>query len=117
MGVLQDQCKICFDEYPVREMRSAACNHRFCRTCWKGYISTKIGEGPAVLNMRCPLPDCRAAVCLCYASVPSPPLLDLIVGIFARRPSASETWTLLQTSRKSSLCQCPRTIVDLVCTY
>ncbi len=48
----------------MREMRSAACNHRFCKTCWKGYIGAKIGEGPAVLNMRCPLPDCRAAVCL-----------------------------------------------------
>ena len=55
-------CKICFDEYPVREMRSAACNHRFCKACWKGYIGAKISEGPAVLNMRCPMPDCRAAV-------------------------------------------------------
>lgn len=60
---VQDQCKICFDEFPVKEMRSAACNHRFCKACWKGYVSAKVAEGPAVLNLRCPLPDCRAAVC------------------------------------------------------
>ena len=59
---MQDQCKICFDDYPVKEMRSAACNHRFCKACWKGYVNAKIAEGPAVLNLRCPLPNCRAAV-------------------------------------------------------
>ena len=59
---VQDQCKICFDDFSVKEMRSAACNHRFCRTCWIGYVGAKVAEGPAVLGLRCPLPNCQAAV-------------------------------------------------------
>lgn len=56
------QCKICFEEFARKDVRSAACKHGFCLDCWNGYISTAIGNGPAVLDLRCPLPSCSAEV-------------------------------------------------------
>lgn len=53
---------ICFDDFPRKELRSAACKHGFCMDCWSGYISTAISSGPAVLDLRCPLPPCKAEV-------------------------------------------------------
>ena len=44
------------------------CNHYFCSGCWEGYVAAAISEGPSSLNLRCPLPDCKAAVC-CPAGV------------------------------------------------
>ncbi|EIE18671.1 IBR-domain-containing protein [Coccomyxa subellipsoidea C-169] len=55
-------CRICFDEFDLKHMRAARCKHFFCKPCWRGYISTAIGSGPSVLSLRCPLPDCPAAV-------------------------------------------------------
>ncbi|KAK9905069.1 hypothetical protein WJX75_009180 [Coccomyxa subellipsoidea] len=55
-------CRICFDEFDVKNMRAARCKHFFCKPCWRGYISTAISCGPSVLSLRCPLPDCSAAV-------------------------------------------------------
>ncbi|KAF9587475.1 hypothetical protein IFM89_003414 [Coptis chinensis] len=51
-------CGICFDNYRHQEMSSAACGHLFCTTCWKGYISTSINDGPGCLILRCPDPSC-----------------------------------------------------------
>lgn len=53
---------ICFDSFAPGDMRSTACAHLFCKDCWRGYVSNAIGEGPACLQLRCPLPDCSAAV-------------------------------------------------------
>mmetsp|Transcript_12046 Transcript_12046/g.25888 ORF Transcript_12046/g.25888 Transcript_12046/m.25888 type:complete len:532 (+) Transcript_12046:91-1686(+) len=58
----EEQCMICFDRFPVHDMRAAACKHYFCKDCWVGYISTNIHSGPACLDLRCPLPDCKAYV-------------------------------------------------------
>ncbi|KAJ9546096.1 hypothetical protein OSB04_025803 [Centaurea solstitialis] len=55
-------CGICFEVYPNDSMRSAACGHPFCVTCWQGYISTSINDGPGCLTLRCPDPSCGAAV-------------------------------------------------------
>ncbi|CAH1446499.1 unnamed protein product [Lactuca virosa] len=55
-------CGICFEVYPCDSMSSAACGHPFCVTCWKGYISTSINDGPGCLTLRCPDPSCGAAV-------------------------------------------------------
>ncbi|CAI9090818.1 OLC1v1025675C2 [Oldenlandia corymbosa var. corymbosa] len=55
-------CGICFENYPRDMMRSAACSHPFCVTCWQGYISSSINDGPGCLNLRCPDPSCGAAV-------------------------------------------------------
>jgi ariadne-1 len=43
-------------------MSAAACGHPFCSTCWRGYISTAINDGPGCLMLRCPDPSCTAAV-------------------------------------------------------
>ncbi|XP_074567402.1 putative E3 ubiquitin-protein ligase ARI8 [Curcuma longa] len=55
-------CGICFENYPRDRMTSAACGHPFCGTCWRGYISTSISDGPGCLMLRCPDPSCGAAV-------------------------------------------------------
>lgn len=55
-------CGICFETYPRDRMSAAACGHGFCGSCWQGYISTAINDGPGCLMLRCPDPSCRAAV-------------------------------------------------------
>ncbi|XP_071732112.1 probable E3 ubiquitin-protein ligase ARI8 isoform X2 [Rutidosis leptorrhynchoides] len=55
-------CGICFEVYRSDSMRSAACGHPFCVTCWQGYITTAINDGPGCLMLRCPDPSCGAAV-------------------------------------------------------
>ncbi|XP_026420537.1 probable E3 ubiquitin-protein ligase ARI8 [Papaver somniferum] len=56
-------CGICFDNYHQDEMYDAGCGHVFCESCWKGYIGTSVNDGPGCLSLRCPDPDCNAAVC------------------------------------------------------
>ncbi|KAL9380442.1 hypothetical protein Peur_026099 [Populus x canadensis] len=55
-------CGICFESFPRNKIVSASCGHPFCNTCWSGYISTTINDGPGCLMLRCPDPSCRAAV-------------------------------------------------------
>ncbi|CAL5016191.1 unnamed protein product [Urochloa decumbens] len=55
-------CGICFESCPRGTMNAAACGHPFCSTCWRGYISTAINDGPGCLMLRCPDPSCAAAV-------------------------------------------------------
>ncbi|KAM1160809.1 hypothetical protein ACFX19_034365 [Malus domestica] len=56
-------CGICFEIYPRDKMHAAACGHPFCSSCWAGYISTAINDGPGCLMLRCPDPSCSAVVC------------------------------------------------------
>ncbi|KAJ4721664.1 RBR-type E3 ubiquitin transferase [Melia azedarach] len=55
-------CGICFETCPCDRLKTAACGHPFCSTCWTGYISTAINDGPGCLVLRCPDPSCGAAV-------------------------------------------------------
>ncbi|EOY09682.1 IBR domain-containing protein isoform 1 [Theobroma cacao] len=55
-------CGICFETYPYDRLHTAACGHPFCNSCWAGYISTSINDGPGCLMLRCPDPSCAAAV-------------------------------------------------------
>ncbi|KAJ7978294.1 RBR-type E3 ubiquitin transferase [Quillaja saponaria] len=55
-------CGICFETYPCDKLHAAACGHPFCSSCWAGYISTAINDGPGCLMLRCPDPSCGAAV-------------------------------------------------------
>ncbi|KAK4768624.1 hypothetical protein SAY87_003765 [Trapa incisa] len=55
-------CGICFESYPHDKIYSNTCGHPFCSTCWAGYISTSINDGPGCLSLRCPDPSCSAAV-------------------------------------------------------
>uniref|UniRef100_A0A2P2LQL4 RBR-type E3 ubiquitin transferase n=1 Tax=Rhizophora mucronata TaxID=61149 RepID=A0A2P2LQL4_RHIMU len=55
-------CGICFENYPCEMLHAAACGHPFCASCWAGYISTAVNDGPGCLMLRCPDPSCVAAV-------------------------------------------------------
>ncbi|KAK3023839.1 hypothetical protein RJ639_044556 [Escallonia herrerae] len=61
-NVKELNCGICFEVYPRDGMSAAACGHPFCVTCWRGYISTAINDGPGCLMLRCPDPSCGAVV-------------------------------------------------------
>ncbi|KAG2435678.1 hypothetical protein HXX76_006879 [Chlamydomonas incerta] len=71
----EERCYICFDSFPVRDMRSAACKHYFCKDCWRGYITQALSSGPACLDLRCPSTDCKQKVC-----VPSALVMELASG-------------------------------------
>ena len=62
LAAVQVTCQICFESFPVQKMHASVCSHYFCRDCWQGYVTAAISEGPSALNLRCPLPDCKAAV-------------------------------------------------------
>ncbi|GHP08012.1 hypothetical protein PPROV_000675400 [Pycnococcus provasolii] len=57
-------CAICFDEFnDEKQTAAASCGHRFCITCWKGYIHESVyNDGLGCLNLRCPDPSCGALV-------------------------------------------------------
>ncbi|OMO87652.1 Zinc finger, C6HC-type [Corchorus capsularis] len=55
-------CGICFDTYPLDEIKSTRCGHPYCNECWSSYIKTAIADGPGCLFLRCPEPSCNAAV-------------------------------------------------------
>ncbi|KAI3826946.1 hypothetical protein L1987_01006 [Smallanthus sonchifolius] len=45
-----------------RDTATCGCDHTFCKTCWKSYVCTAIGDDRGYLNLRCPEPSCDAAV-------------------------------------------------------
>ncbi|KAL8170841.1 hypothetical protein V2J09_022645 [Rumex salicifolius] len=55
-------CGICFDTFQKDDIYAAACGHPYCNSCWAGYISTAINDGPGCLMLRCPDPSCCAVV-------------------------------------------------------
>ncbi|KAJ4914532.1 putative E3 ubiquitin-protein ligase ARI7 [Raphanus sativus] len=55
-------CGICFESFIPEEIVSLSCGHPFCSTCWTGYTSTTINDGPGCLMLKCPEPSCPAAV-------------------------------------------------------
>lgn len=56
------KCGICLEYHPTERMQAAHCDHFFCYSCWAGYAHTSINDGPGCLSLRCPNPDCSAAV-------------------------------------------------------
>ncbi|GAB4855894.1 Probable E3 ubiquitin-protein ligase ari8 [Ancistrocladus abbreviatus] len=55
-------CGICFETLPSDEMNAVSCGHPFCNSCWAGYVSIAINDGPGCLMLRCPEPSCSAAL-------------------------------------------------------
>ncbi|XP_043693878.1 probable E3 ubiquitin-protein ligase ARI8 isoform X1 [Telopea speciosissima] len=55
-------CGICFEINSLNKMAAAICGHLFCVSCWAGYISTSINDGPGCLMLRCPDPSCSVAI-------------------------------------------------------
>ena len=60
--MLQITCQICFESFPAASLRSCGCPHAFCLGCWDGYVTNAVSDGPASLDLRCPVPKCNAAV-------------------------------------------------------
>ncbi len=73
----QAKCGVCFEEYLETNMRSTGCRHMFCKDCWRGYISASVDAGPGVLDLRCPLPDCNAAVRIVLRRTSAMPCMGL----------------------------------------
>ena len=63
----QVKCGICFDTFDSGSTATCggACQHHFCKDCWRQYVHTSIDGGAASLSLRCPVHGCTAAVCCC----------------------------------------------------
>eukprot|EP00762_Andalucia_godoyi_P000308 ANDGO_03212.mRNA.1 E3 ubiquitin-protein ligase dbl4 len=55
-------CNICFDQKDGSEMCAVSCNHFFCACCYRGYLESKLNEGPSVILTTCPFPKCTCVV-------------------------------------------------------
>ncbi|WJX72916.1 RBR-type E3 ubiquitin transferase [Trifolium repens] len=55
-------CAISFEKYPRSGIEMASCGHPYSFSCWEGYISTSINDGPKCLILRCPDPNCGASI-------------------------------------------------------
>ncbi|KAH7365643.1 hypothetical protein KP509_18G039300 [Ceratopteris richardii] len=58
----QIKCGICLEYHRIETMQACCCDHYFCQSCWRAYAHTAICDGPGCLSLRCPNPDCNAAV-------------------------------------------------------
>ncbi|XP_010473914.1 PREDICTED: probable E3 ubiquitin-protein ligase ARI10 [Camelina sativa] len=56
------KCGICFESYTRGEIERVSCGHPYCNTCWTGYVTSKIGDGPGCLRIKCPEPSCSGAI-------------------------------------------------------
>lgn len=53
-------CGICFDdELTQDEMLAMPCGHEFCLDCWRGYIASKVSDGPSCVLAVCPEEKCH----------------------------------------------------------
>ncbi|CAH8382028.1 unnamed protein product [Eruca vesicaria subsp. sativa] len=60
--VMNIQCGICFESYLQKDIATVSCGHPYCKTCWTGYITSKINAGPGCLIFKCPDTSCSAVV-------------------------------------------------------
>ena len=48
-------CDACYEEYPGSQMLAMECEHYFCRTCYKGYLSSVLDtRGINAVETQCP---------------------------------------------------------------
>ncbi|CAH1394062.1 unnamed protein product [Nezara viridula] len=52
-------CGICLS--PLKTVLSLDCGHKFCRSCWSTYLTSRIQEGDS--SLVCPASTCRHLVC------------------------------------------------------
>ena len=58
-----DTCPVCIEPKPASELRASSCGHFLCHSCWRGYVAAAFDGGvDKILDLRCPQPDCKAAV-------------------------------------------------------
>ena len=56
------ECQVCFETVPTSEADCLSCGHRYCVTCWKAFVSTKIHSGRDFYTASCMDPKCRVLV-------------------------------------------------------
>ena len=93
-------CGICFDEVPASATLAARCGHAFCTDCWAGYVTAAIDAGPASLSLRCPLPDCAAAVPVSVVDAVAPPASRAKYARFELR-------SFVDDNRRAAWCPAP----------
>ena len=56
-------CDICIeDNLKPEEMMTMPCGHEFCIDCWKGFIQSKIDDGPSCILATCPQVGCEEII-------------------------------------------------------
>lgn len=59
---VSEECEICFCQYPSTVMTGLACGHRFCESCWRVYLTTKIMEEGQGQSIACAAHACDILV-------------------------------------------------------
>lgn len=57
-----EECEICFSCYPSNSMTGLECGHRFCKACWREYLTTKIMEEGLGQSIACAAHQCDILV-------------------------------------------------------
>jgi len=57
----QEMCSICAEETSADEATALSCQHRFCNSCWRDYLTMKIQEGEST-SLHCPHFKCNLRV-------------------------------------------------------
>ncbi len=55
-------CRICRVEQPSKEAIHMGCDHQFCADCYRGYVVSAVGSGPACILLNCPEHKCDEAL-------------------------------------------------------
>jgi ariadne-1 len=55
-------CPICYETLTAANSYALSCQHRYCVTCWKQYLSTALQSARSAIGTRCPFPKCGALV-------------------------------------------------------
>ena len=55
-------CDICCDEGPNMRTFALKCEHRFCVSCFKHYVTTKVKDEGEAARIKCPGEDCSRFV-------------------------------------------------------
>lgn len=55
---MMEDCEICFLKYQYTNMTGLQCGHRFCKSCWVEYLTTKIMEEGLCKSIACAAHGC-----------------------------------------------------------
>lgn len=59
---MMEDCDICFLKYQYTNMTGLQCGHRFCKSCWVEYLTTKIMEEGLCKSIACAAHGCDILV-------------------------------------------------------
>lgn len=59
---MMEDCDICFLKYQYTSMTGLQCGHRFCKSCWIEYLTTKIMEEGLCKSIACAAHGCDILV-------------------------------------------------------